>query len=314
MIAEALGITADALRHYERRHQQQTTACKRGRPEMIDANTREKIRQRFIASHKQWGPQVLVEWCRRKGLGSWSASTVAKVIEDLHEPESESLPARRYEITRSQVMWSEDGTSFGKGRRKQELLVAQDEHARLKLADRLVEGPATASDVVHYLGQAFDEYGAPLVLKHDGGKVFDAEEVRALLDEWQVVDLTAPRHWPGYNGKQERSMRDIKSMERALRKDGVGDNLRERVDITLHDLNEERPRPVLGGCTAREVYERDLLNDVDRAAFLEEIEDLTETLRAAARSRSEEGAARRHAVEAVLSNYGLLLEVTDSVN
>ena len=33
-----------------------------------------------------------------------------------------------------------------------------------------------------------------------------------------VTELTGPRHYPQYNGKKERSMRDIKSYERAMRR------------------------------------------------------------------------------------------------
>ena len=312
MIAEALGITTDALRHYESRRVKPPT--RRGRPEVIDATTRLQIRNCYELHHKQWGPQVLREWCKRDGLGTWSASTISKVIEDLQTPEPESPAPRRYEVTCSDVMWSEDGTGFGRGNNKQELLVAQDEHARLKLADRLVKGPAREADVLSYLEQAFRVHGPPLVLKHDGARIFHTEKMRELLHRWDVIDLTSPRYWPGYNGKQERSMRDIKSMERALRKDGLGRNLRERLDLTLHDLNEERPRPVLGGCTAREVYERDKIDNINRDAFALEVRRKTRKLRAAARTRSERQAARRHAIEAVLSRHGLLRELPGSVN
>jgi len=312
MMAETLGITTDALRHYERRRVK--APMRRGRPEVIDATTRLKIRKQYVDRHKQWGPQVLAWWCRRQGLGSWSPSTIAKVIEDLHAPTPEPAQPARYEITRSGVMWSEDGTGFGKGHNKQELLVAQDERGRLKLAHRLATGPATETDVIGYLKQAFLEHGPPLVLKHDGAGIFHTARMRELLRRWKVIDLTSPRYWPGYNGKQERSMRDIKSMERALRRDGVGRNLKERIDLAMHDLNEERPRPVLGGCTAREVYERDKIDNINRDAFALEIRREAQRLRAEARTRNERGAARRHAIEAVLSRHGLLRKMPDSVN
>ncbi len=59
-----------------------------------------------------------------------------------------------------------------------------------------------------------------------------------------------------YNGKKERSIRDVKSYERTLRRSGLKLTLRQRLDEIIHDLNEERPRPVLGGRTAREVFTR----------------------------------------------------------
>jgi hypothetical protein len=273
---------------------------------VIGAAARERIRSLYHEKLGQWGPSVLAEWCRREGLGDWCPTTIAAVIADLREVPAPPPPARRYEITASGVMWSEDGTGFGKGCRKRELLVAQDECARLKVHWRLAKGPARERDVVKYLEDAFRRYGPPLVLKHDGAGIFHGEGMRDLLRRWKVVDLTGPSYWPRYNGRSERSMRDIKSMERALREAGVGSNLRDRIERTMRDLNDERPRPVLGGCIAREVYERDHIGEIDRGAFAKEVRDETRRLHAKARSRNERRAARRHAVEAVLSRHGLL--------
>jgi len=115
------------------------------------------------------------------------------------------------------AVWAEDGAGFRERGRKKELLVIQDEHSRYKVNHRLVDGPATGEDVCDYLEQAFEQHGAPLVLKHDGGAIFHTEGVRNLLRRWGVIELTGPRYYPQYNGKKERSIRDIKSYERAMR-------------------------------------------------------------------------------------------------
>lgn len=312
MIAGVLGISPRALRRWQRRKRR--VKRRQGRPEVIPAAAREQIRACYVARYKQWGPQVLAAWCKRRGLGRWSATTIAKVIADLRDPRHEPPPVRRYEITASGVMWSEDGTSLGRGRGKRELLVVQDEHARYKLNWRLAKKAAKEKDVVAYLEEAFRKHGAPLVLKHDGAGIFHGEQTRALLDRWQVIDLTGPSYWPRYNGKKERSMRDIKSMERAVRKHGTEGSLTGRLEVAFCDLNEERPRPMLGGLTAREVYERDRVEVMDRDALREEVRLETRRLRAQARSRCERKTARRRAVEVVLSRYGFLREVEGSVN
>jgi hypothetical protein len=249
---------------------------------------------------------VLAAWCERTGLGRWSPGTIAAVIADLREKKEPDRPALRYEVTASNVMWSEDGTGFRQRGRQTEPLVVQDEHARLKLHRRLVGGPARAQDVHSYLAEAFSQYGAPLVLKHDGDAIFHESKVADLLRHHQVVELTVPRGYPRYNGKQERSMRDIKSYERAMRRHGAGDSLRERLDATLQDLNEERPRPMLGGRTAREAYEEDRAWLPDRGAFFREVRDTERSLRTAATSRRERDRAHRRAVEKVLMRYGLM--------
>jgi len=312
MMAEVLSISPRALKQWEDRDGRERR--RQGRPEVISAEARERIRECYAAHYKQWGPRVLADWCRREGLGNWSASTVGRVIADLVDRRTKPEARRRYEITASDVMWSEDGTSFGRGRRKRELLVIQDEHARKKLQTRLVRGSASEANAVTNLRAAFEEHGAPLVLKHDGASVFHGAEMRRLLDEYGVLDLTSPPYWPGYNGKQERSMRDIHSMELAIRRHGVKGSLRQRLDLALHDLNDERPRPMLGGLTASEVYARDAVDEVDRTKLAEEVRQETRRLRAQARSWHERRASRRRAVEMVLSRHGFLVEIGGSVN
>ncbi len=105
-------------------------------------------------------------------------------------------------------------------------------------------------------------------------------------------------------------MRDIKSYERACRRHSRGTTLRQRLAEAIVDLNALRPRPVLGGRTAREAYEarRSL---PDRAVFRKEVEAAEQELLAGACSRRAQAAARRKAVEAVLLRYGLFKEIAD---
>jgi hypothetical protein len=248
----------------------------------------------------------MAEWCAREGLGRWSAGTIARAIGDLRETEEPEPPPVRWEVTASDVMWSEDGTGFRRSGKKRELLVVQDEHARRKIHWRLVRGPARAEDVHAYLEEAFARYGPPLVLKHDGDSIFHEERIAELLRRHRVVEITVPPGYPKYNGKQERSMRDIKSYERALRRHKVGRSLPGRLNVTMRDLNEERPRPVLGGRTARETHEQDRTALPNRDIFIEEVQEMERSLQDAATSRRERDAAHRRAVEMVLMRHGLM--------
>ncbi|UCG50420.1 MAG: hypothetical protein JSW58_09400, partial [Candidatus Latescibacterota bacterium] len=132
-----------------------------------------------------------------------------------------------------------------------------------------------------------------------------------LLNRYEVLDLTGPRSYPQYNGKKERSIRDVKSYERALRRSGQRLTLRQRLDETIHDLNEERPRPVLGGRTAREVFTQDNVKLPDRWRLRKEVDRTEERLLTIARSRSEQRSARRRAIEEVLLRYCLMKESGD---
>ena len=203
-------------------------------------------------------------------------------------------------------MCSEDGTGFRQQGRKQELLVVQDEHSRLKLNWALAAGPATSKNVQKYLEQAFKTYGPPLVLKHDGDGIFHTPEVVKLLENYGVLDLTSPANHPGYNGKQERSMRDIKSYERAMRKHGKRGALVDRICATMEDLNEVRPRPVLGGRTARSTYNEGLTPLIDRQSFKETVEQKEDVLLKESTTRNDRRKARRIAVEQTLLSYELM--------
>jgi hypothetical protein len=306
-MARVMGISTQSLMRWERRSRKVAVgAIRRGRPEVIPPEARWKIRRCYQDHFEQWGPSVLRYWAIREGLGTWSVGTVAKVIADLASTPEVIPKAKKYEIASPMAMWSEDGTCFKDQGRKKELLVLQDECSRYKINKRLASGPADSSDVADYLKEAFDRHGAPLVLKHDGGSIFHDEKVKNLLEEYDVVELTSPPFYPPFNGKKERSMRDIKSYERALRKHGRGASLSERIDITMHDLNDERPRPVLGGRTALEVFEQDRISLPNRKRFKMEVQTRQITLEALAGSRKEIQAARRKAVIEVLMRYNLL--------
>jgi len=283
--------------------------CKRanrGRPEIIPSEARWKLRTCYLKHYGQWGPTVLRCWAIRQGLGSWSAGTIARVIADLMPEPEEPVKPKRYEIASPMVMWAEDATSFRERGRKKELLVLQDECARYKVNWRLSIGPARAIQVAEYLKEAFERYGAPLILKHDGDAIFHDRQVKDVLDRYDVVDLTSPPCYPPFNGKKERSMRDIKSYERALRKHHVAGTLAQRIDMAMGDLNVERPRPVLGGRTAWEVFKQGRLVLPDRKQFKKEVEIRQLQLEAQAGSRREILAARRRAVIEVLSRYKLI--------
>jgi len=307
MMAKAMGVRTKSLKRWMMRlEKMDKLTAKLGRPESIPAEVRWKLRQCYLAHYGQWGPRVLRCWAIRESLGTFSAGTIARVIADLvSQPEQKAKP-RRYEIMAPMVMWAEDGTGFREQGQKKELLVVHDECSRYKTGWRLAHGPAKASLVVEYLSEAFQKYGAPLILKHDGDSIFHEQQVQEVLDKYHVLSLTSPAGYPRFNGKKERSMRDIKSYQRALQKHRVGGSLRQRIQITMHDLNHERPRPVLGGRTAREVFDQDRIPLPNRKRFKMEVETRQKELEVKAGSRHEFQAARRKAVIQVLSKYELL--------
>jgi transposase InsO family protein len=307
-MAEVMGVKTRSLERGLIRQEAEPSGQKLGRPSIIPAEVRLKLRNCYIAHYKQWGPRPLACWAKREGLGDYSPSTIALVIADLKEKRPPRDKPQRYEITAPNVMWSEDGAGFKERGRKHELLILQVECSRFKVNTSLVSGPAQAPDVYAYLREAFERHGAPLILKHDGGKIFLEEKVQDLLREYGVIDLTSPPYYPPYNGKMERSVRDIKSYVRAMKQKHSPLTLPGRIAAAIHDLNEERPRPVLGGKTAHEAFAERTLPLPDRRKFQQEIERRERWLASTSCSRKEQDDAHRRAVAEVLLEQGFMVD------
>jgi len=84
-----------------------------------------------------------------------------------------------------------------------------------------------------------------------------------------------------------------------------------RIDAAVNNLNESRPRPMLGGRIAREVFKQDRIQLPDRPVFMEEVNRTERELQDAATTRAETDSARRRAVEGVLLAYGLMKQTGD---
>jgi len=309
MMAAVQGVQPRSLARWQANQQradEQVPRPSTGRPKVITSEVAWKLRKQYTDSYGQWGPRVLAHWAQRTGLGTYSPTTIADVIADLRPDPPPKTEPLRYQVPSPGVMWSEDGAGFKDRGRKRELILVQDECSRYKVAHDLCPGPATGDAVRQLLQRAFEKYGAPLVLKRDGGSIFDEQSVRDLLDEWGVVALTSPPATPWYNGRMEHAVRDVRGFERAQRQHGVRGQLDDRIDSGIEDLNEHRPRPVLGGLTAREVLDGPRLPLPDRARFRAEVERRTRELRAEATSRHQRDAASRRAIEHVLSRYALI--------
>lgn len=306
-MARTLRLKTSSLEQWKKRQERpKNEPRKRGRRSTVSQRMRWTLRTSYLVHLREWGATVLSSMAFREGWGSYSPTTIGRVIADLRPEKEKKAKPRRYEVAGSMVMWSEDGTGFMELGRKHELLTIQDEHARYTTNRRLVNGPAREEDVADYLQEAFVRHGAPLVLKQDSGSALNSALVKSVCDRWGVVLLNSPPHYPQFNGKKERHHRDLKSYVRALERHRMGSSLLERIDLAIKDLNDDRPRPVLKGRTAHEVFVEDKIALPDRIKFRNDVETRQKELESQAGSRVEIASARRRAVMEVLSRYGLL--------
>lgn len=72
----------------------------------------------------------------------------------------------------------------------------------------------TAQRTASQLRACFDERGAPLVLKGDGGPAFRSKKVQQVLDEHGVELLPSPPRCPEYNGSCEAANNSMKTRTR----------------------------------------------------------------------------------------------------
>jgi hypothetical protein len=127
----------------------------------------------------------------------------------------------------------------------------QDLGSRYKLRVLGDEVLACGERVAGNLVELFDRHGAPLFLKRDNGSNLNHHAVNEALDEFGVIPLNSPAHYPPYNGGIERGQLE---MERELELRIGGEEVGARVfrlecEVSGHEVNHKRRRS-LGGQTA----------------------------------------------------------------
>ena len=140
----------------------------------------------------------------------------------------------------------------------------------------LADGWTVAANLV----ALFEQYGAPLFLKMDNGSNLNHHAVLRVLDEYGVIPLNSPPHYPPYNGAMEHKQGEMKrQLEYWIGADQV--SVRELTlasGLSGHELNHKRRRS-LGWRTACRVLDTGLphvrqFTRRDRKEVFEEITTL----------------------------------------
>lgn len=127
----------------------------------------------------------------------------------------------------------------------------QDLGSRYKLKVLGDEVMACGERVAENLDHLFGHHGAPLFLKRDNGSNLNHHAVDGLLDEYGVIPLNSPPHYPPYNGGIERAQQEIRrELESRIGNEPVdGRTFRLECELSGHAVNHVRRR-ILGGRTA----------------------------------------------------------------
>ncbi len=180
------------------------------------------------------------------------------------------LPGREfYEHVRAErpgQIWAEDFTDVTVEGRTFKEAVLLDTYDTYYLGSA-VDGRATAALVRRPVDQALEETGGKgpekFLLSDNGSQYISAAHGR-LLTSAEIVQRRIPACVPQYNGCVEGGMRDLKSVfynvwERHVRERADEEkSLLHRVEAALSEtvrlMNEEIPRPSLGGVTPADVH------------------------------------------------------------
>jgi transposase InsO family protein len=180
------------------------------------------------------------------------------------------LPGREfYEHVRAGKVgeiWAEDFTDVTVEGRTFKVALLLDTYDTYYLG-AAADGRATAALVRRPVDQALQETdgkGPERFLLSDNGSQYLSAAHGRLLTSAEIVQRRIPACVPQYNGCVEGGMRDLKSVfynvwERRVREHAdEGKSLLERVEAALSEtvrlMNEEIPRPSLGGVTPADVH------------------------------------------------------------
>ena len=291
--AKAVKYNRKTLYNWKRREKDNQLQDKKPIAHNIPLKTDQETREKIIRVYKQhkgrYGCKTICQI-----LTGVSASTVNRVIKA-----DKRAKAKRYEFAAPDTCWGGDVLCIK--RRQGNLLIWQDEASRHKLIWDLGK-EVNARVVKTVLEKAFTAYQVPLVIKHDNGKIFLADEVQDFLKANGVISLPNPPYYAMYNGKVERGLREIREWIKDVeeKESPTYNEIYQGVARAVYEENEVRPRLIFEGRTSSQVYRYNQRLKIDRKELLSEIEELEKKLinglKASKGGESIERKARRLAI------------------
>jgi hypothetical protein len=131
----------------------------------------------------------------------------------------------------------------------------QDLASRYKFTPMTGDVPC-GEEIAGYLAATFDRFGAPLFLKRDNGGNLNHAAVNAVLEDYFVLPLNSPVHYPPYNGAIEEAQTELKNglaAKLSYKPNCQREHMEAYASSVEHDLNHQ-PRPCLNGSNACQVY------------------------------------------------------------
>jgi transposase InsO family protein len=185
---------------------------------------------------------------RTSGVGKvcskWSRLLPRRAISDavkLYREEinrQERAMKRRVQWHLPGLVWAVDDTELSMNGIKMNIHNVRDLASRYTFRPLLGEFPK-GSDVADNLRTLFREHGAPLLLKRDNGSNLNSDAVNKVLEEFGVIALNSPKHYPPYNGAIENCQKELKSQMQMMYEREASD-FQLMAELSAHNLNHRR--------------------------------------------------------------------------
>lgn len=275
-------------------------------------NRTKRTIRRWVQQHREGrlgetrpGPDPTpVEWAVRQGLcvvlGALGAMADEQLMKRLF-PEATfrvirgmkqrfcKVLARRTRRGKSRLEWTRPGRVWAMdftqpkaklpGKHKR-LFMVRDLSSGYRLACVPCPGER-AQVVIDTLEILFGLYGAPLVIKHDGGSAFQANRTYELFEAHGVEGLCSPAYTPEYNGSIERSLGwDKLRIEQIAEQAGHAgtwseddiERARQQANATLF------PRGLKGATPDKAFAARNAITKKEREAFQRTVHEKTQAV------------------------------------
>jgi hypothetical protein len=180
-----------------------------------------------------------------------------------------------------------------------------DERVRLTLSSgiSMVKGAAAG---IRWLNDHLKRHPNPLVFKYD--REFDHPQFEGLLVARMIVPMPSPAAYPPFNGKMERTNRDVQMWIEAFGPDWYPgyDELSQEAQRCLEEHDEYMERPMFEGRTRRQAYDEMQPPTVDRERFFRDADELRRSILNRPGKPVYRADAWRIAAKETLKRYGLV--------
>lgn len=269
LFCKVTGHSPATLSRWKSKKDQGTLKDKPSIPKTIPHKVSEEKRRKILDFHIHKKGTYSPEQIQKKMGLTESVNTIRRIIQGTYQ----------VKWTAVNLCHSIDFMQMGpKKSTLGRLLCLQEAYSRFKPQWDLSTN-WTSRKVEEFLENAWDVAGKPMFLKSDQGTEFTSLRFQDFLKNHKVIPIVSPPYRASYNGKEERSHRDIRKWTRPVEKIGSLRVMARILSEAIQDLNMERPMKTLDWATPMKTFTEGPRVKLNRDGYLEEVGELTEQLK-----------------------------------